>query len=435
MRLLYNILFPVFFLLSAPYYFWKLVRRGSWRRGFGQRFGCHERDLKEALAGRRVLWLHAVSVGEANLCVQLIGELQPQLKDWAMVVSTTTTTGMGELEKKLPADVHCVYYPVDLAPCVAAAFRAIGPDAIVLVEAEIWPNFFWRAERQGVPISLVNARLSDRSHRGYRRFGFLFREHLAALAAVGAQNEGDAGRLREIGCRPEAVEVTGSMKFDGAAASPNRTVDVSELLSRLGANSKTPVLVGGSTHDGEEKLLAEMFPRLKEHCPGLLLVLVPRHFERAQAVGEQLRALGQRFVLRSELVGECDADCLVVDSTGELMLFYEAATVVFVGKSLTARGGQNPIEPAALGKAMVFGPHMQNFRAVVRGFVESDAATQVADAEELETALTRLLMSPEKRNSQGARARAVVEANQGATRRTAEITARMLSHLPFSAAR
>jgi len=435
MRLLYNILFTLFFLLSAPYYLWKLVRRGNWRRGFGQRFGRHNTSLRESLAGQRVLWLHAVSVGEANLCVQLINSLREEIEDWAIVVSTTTTTGMSELEQKLSGEIHKIYYPVDFWPCVAAAFRAVNPDAVVLVEAEIWPEFFWQAKKRGVPICLANARLSDKSHRGYRRYGFLFREHFSALRAVGAPTETDVGRLCEIGCRNEVIEMTGNMKFDGAFSNLDRKLDVSALLRRLGAVKDAPVLVGGSTHDGEERLLAQMFPRLKEHCPGLMLVIVPRHFERAQVVGEQLRALGQRFVFRSQLTDESGADCLVVDSTGELMLFYEAASVVFVGKSLTAHGGQNPIEPASLGRAIVFGPNMQNFRAVVRSFLEENAAIQVADATELEVTVAELLEDSEKRNAQGARARAVVEANKGATQRTAQMIVGVLSQLSVDVVR
>ena len=435
MRLLYNILFTVFFLLSAPYYLWKLVRRGNWRRGFGQRFGWHKISLRESLAGQRVLWLHAVSVGEANLCIQLIDSLREEIDDWVIVVSTTTTTGMSELEKKLPGEIHKIYYPVDFWPCVAAAFRVINPTVVVLLEAEIWPEFFWQAKKRGVPICLANARLSDKSHRGYRRFGFLFREHFSALRAVGAPTIADVGRLCDIGCRDEVTEMTGNMKFDGTSNNLDRKLDVPALLRRLGAVKDAPVLVGGSTHDGEERLLAEMFPRLKEYCPGLMLILVPRHFERARAVGEQLRALGQRFVFRSELTDESGADCLVVDSTGELTLFYEAANIVFVGKSLTACGGQNPIEPASLGCAVVFGPEMQNFRAVVRSFLEEDAATQVADAAELENVVAELLKDPEKRNAQGARARAVVETNKGATERTAQMIVRVLSQLSVDVVR
>ena len=429
MRLLYNILFPLFFLFSAPFYFWKLHRRGNWRQGFGQRFGRHDDTLKQALTGQRVLWLHAVSVGEALLCARLVEVLRNEFKDWALVVSTTTTTGMGELEKQLPPEIHRIYFPIDLAPCVAATFNTIQPDAIILVEAEIWPNFLWRARRNNIPVILANARLSDRSQQGYRRFGFLFRELFAALAAVGAQNENDARRLSEIGCHSDVIEITGSMKFDGSTASKESTVDVPKLLRKLCTKDNPPVLVGGSTHEGEERLLAEMFPRLKKICPGLLLVLVPRHFERARAVGEQLQMLGQAYCLRSELDKPTEADCLVVDSTGELMSFYETATVVFVGKSITARGGQNPIEPAALGRPMVFGPHMQNFRAVAHDFLDASAAVQIQNASELEPAIADLLTNPEKRTALGENAQAVVAANQGATGRTADMAARVLKSL------
>ena len=174
MRLLYNILFPVLFLLAAPFYFWKLVRRGQWRAGFGQRFGNYG-VLAAQLKDQRVIWLHAVSVGEANLAVQLVERLQAADSDSVYVVSTTTTTGMGVLERRLPAAARAIYYPIDWLPFVKRAFNALNPAAVVLVEAEIWPNLFWEAEARSVPMTLVNARLSERSFCGYQRFGFLFR--------------------------------------------------------------------------------------------------------------------------------------------------------------------------------------------------------------------------------------------------------------------
>ena len=426
MRLLYNILFPFFLLFSAPFYFWKMCRRGNWRKGFGERFGLRDDALKKELAGQRVMWLHAVSVGEANLCVALVETLREKLDGWTFVVSTTTTTGMGELQAKLPAEVRTFYYPIDLFFCVRQTLDTVEPDAIVLLEAEIWPNLSWQAADRGIPVCLANARLSDRSERGYRRFGFLFKKCFVSLAAVGAQNELDARRLQSIGCREKAVHVTGNLKFDGALSTPEPTVDVSAILQGLGAAADAPVIVAGSTHEGEERLLAEIFLKLKKQHPGLLLVIVPRHFERAQSVGAQLKETGVSFAYRSKLAKDTRADCLVVDSTGELRLFYAAATVVFVGKSLTTHGGQNPIEPAALGKAMVYGPNMQNFRAVTTAFADADAALQVRNAAGLEVGLAALLRDAKRRAEMGRNALGVVEQNQGATRRTTDMIARVL---------
>ncbi len=430
-RLLYNLLFPVFFLVSAPYYFWKMWRRGGWQRGFGERFGRLEAGKLQALSGAKVLWLHAVSVGEVNVSLQLIAALRPRLAGWRFLVSTTTSTGMGELEKKLPADVQRLYYPVDFPWSVSRALDAARPAAVVLVEAEFWPNFLWQVRARGLPVFLANARVSDKSFRGYRRGAFLFRELFGNFAAVGAQNDADAARLRELGCRPNAIHVTGNAKFDAATPTGGATLDVPALLRPLGVPDDAQLLVAGSTHAGEEILLARMFLRLRERFPKLFLVLVPRHFERTAAVVEELRPTGIRLALRTELAdGKVSApgsvDGLLVNTTGELRHFYRHATVVFVGKSLTAEGGQNPIEPGALGKAMLFGPHMENFRPIAAEFIACDGAVQVPDAAALEAAFATLLSDPARRDQLGANALGVVRRNEGAADRTAEMIARAL---------
>src|SRR5450432_3021155 len=191
-------------------------RRGGWRAGFTQRFAQYDASLKQALTNRHVIWLHAVSVGEVNLCTQLIRALEPRVPNLKIVVSTTTTTGMAELRRRLPTHVSKIYYPVDCSKFVNRALATINPKAIVLVEAEIWPNFLWRAQRLSIPVFLANARLSERSFPRYKKFAFLFRPLFASLAGVGCQNEADAARLREVGCRPESVRVVGNLKFDAA---------------------------------------------------------------------------------------------------------------------------------------------------------------------------------------------------------------------------
>jgi 3-deoxy-D-manno-octulosonic-acid transferase len=435
-RTIYNILFTIFFVLSAPYYFLRLRRRGNWREGFGQRFAKYNVKLKQAITNRHTLWLHAVSVGEVNLLTQLISALEPRLPNIKIIVSTTTTTGMGELQRRLPTHISKIYYPVDFRSCVARALRSIRPEAVVLVEAEIWPNFLWRARDMDIPLFLVNARLSDRSYRGYKRFGFLFRPIFASFSGIGAQNETDAARLLELGCRPEAVHIVGSLKFDAAKLNEQRRLDVRGMLAQLGVNNGARVLIGGSTHSGEESLLAEQFLRLRKRFPDLFLILVPRHFERSREVGRELETRGVRFVYRNELSANTryapgEIDCLLVNTTGELRHFYEHATVIFVGKSLGAQGGQNPIEPGALGKAMVFGPHMQNFEEVSRSFLRQGGAVQVRSATELEQALGELLGDESQREQLGRNALKVVHENLGAIERTVDMIIKELEKGQF----
>jgi 3-deoxy-D-manno-octulosonic-acid transferase len=433
-RTLYNILFTVGFILSSPYYFMRMRRRGNWQRGFAERFGKYDANLKQAITNRYTLWMHAVSVGEVNACTHLIRALEQRLPNLKVVVSTTTTTGMGELRRKLPTHISKIYYPLDRRHYVIRALSTIRPEAIVLVEAEIWPNFLWRARDQGIPVFLVNARLSDRSYGGYKRFGLLFRPLFRSLTGVGAQNEADAAKLRTLGCRPEAIRVVGSLKYDAAKLDERRLLDVPALLRQVGVKPGAQLLLGGSTHAGEEAILAEQFLRLRSRFPDLFLVLVPRHFERSREVGSELEARGLRYAYRSEIMAQTQfepgkIDCLIVNTTGELKYFYEHATIIFVGKSLAAQGGQNPIEPGALGKAMVFGPHMQNFAEVAREFVEQKGAVQVRDAAELERVLAELLADESRREQLGRNALKVVHENLGAIDRTVDM---IVEHLASS---
>jgi 3-deoxy-D-manno-octulosonic-acid transferase len=434
MKHVYNLLFTVFFCLSAPYYFLKMWRRGNWRQDFRQRFGRYNSKIKQAVTNRHMIWLHAVSVGEVNVATQLIAAIEARLPNLKIIVSTTTSTGMGELQRKLPSHIQKIYYPIDRRAYVSRALLTLHPEAIVLIEAEIWPNFLWYANQREIPVFLVNARLSKNSYQGYRRFGFIFRPLFASLKGVGCQNEADAARLRELGCRPEAIRVVGSLKFDAARLDERRLLDVPALLRQLGLPEGVRLLVGGSTHAGEEEILARMFLRLRERFPDLFLVLVPRHFERGKEVGRVLANAGVKFAYRSEVTissryNPGDVDCLLVNSTGELKYFYEHASVIFVGKSLTAEGGQNPIEPGALGKPMVFGPNMQNFESIATAFVKRKGAVQVSNGEELERVIAGLLENPDRAAELGRNAIAVVRENLGAINRTVDM---IVEHLDDS---
>jgi len=432
MRSVYNILFTLFFWLASPYYFWRMSRRGGWQPGFQERFGKYTTRLKQALTNRHVLWMHAVSVGEVNIATQLIQTLETRLPNLKIVVSTTTTTGMAELRKRLPSHIEKIYYPIDRRQYVSRALRTISPEAIVLVEAEIWPNFLWSARSRGIPAFLVNARLSDRSYRGYRRFGFLFRPLFRTFAGVGVQNQEDRDRLLKLGCRPDAVHVVGNLKFDGAVLSERPAVDVARLLQKIGVDpAQQPILVAGSTHAGEEAILGRVFQKLRPEFPNLFLIVVPRHFERGKEAARDLEAAGLKLIYRSEISADTQLrpgalECLLVNTTGELRYFYQPAAAIFVGKSLAGQGGQNPIEPAALAKPILFGPHMQNFSSITAAFLSAQAAIQVPDEAALEAALRELLRSPARRAELGRRALRVVQENKGSLDRTVDL---IIEHL------
>src|SRR5688572_19157657 len=282
MKFWYNLFFILFFIGSSPYYFWRMSRRGNWQAGFQERFGRFTTRLKQAITNRHVLWIHAVSVGEVNIATQLIRSLETRMPNLKIIVSTTTSTGMGELRKRLPSHIEKIYYPIDRKKYVSRSLRVISPEAIVLVEAEIWPNFLWTARSRGIPTFLVNARLSDRSYRGYRRFGFLFRQIFGSFAGVGVQNETDRARLLELGSKPEGVRIVGNLKFDGAVLGERPPVNIATLLGQIDIKPDDAIIVAGSTHAGEEAILGRIFQKLRAEFPGLFLIVVPRHFERSK---------------------------------------------------------------------------------------------------------------------------------------------------------
>ena len=423
LRHFYSASFSVFLALAAPFYFRKMWRRGGWRRGFAERFGFYGSKLSPCKT-RSTLWFHAVSVGEASTCSELILKLEEKVSNCHIVASTTTTTGMAVLQRKLPERITKVYYPVDTRSAVKRTLDAAHPSCIILFEAELWPNFLWEAQAKRIPIFLVNARISEKSYQRYKLFSFLFRPIFAGFTGVGCQNDLDAKLLCELGFPSKSIRSMGNMKFDTAGQGTSSDFDAGKLLQNIGVPSDAPVVVGGSTHEGEEALLARICQRLRRRFASLFLILVPRHFERCSAVAKELSKLNVKFVRRTEAGGmlfkKGEVNCLLVDTTGELKSFYRVASIVFVGKSLTASGGQNPIEPAGLGKAVIMGPNMQNFRAIANELLANGGAVRVKDQEELENTIEALLVDYSRRRQLGDNALRTVQANLGATQRTAE---------------
>jgi 3-deoxy-D-manno-octulosonic-acid transferase len=348
------------------------------------------------------------------------------------VLTTTTTTGFALARKTAPPWIEVMYTPLDYWPIMRRAFSVIRPARIVLVEAEVWPNLAAAAHARRIPLALANARLSPRSERRYRRFRFFVAPTFRLLDLVCVPEQRDVERWSSLGVPRSRIQVTGSIKFDPDVQA--RTVPLAASLPatpKLGERgwdapaegAERLVLLGGSTHPGEEEILARVFLRLREQFPSLHLFIAPRHVERLQAIRAQLDAMPMRVTLTSEALSSDagEADCMLLDTTGDLQRWYGIATVVFIGKSLTAHGGQNPVEPILAGKPVVFGPHMENFATLAKTLVSNNAATQVADTDSLERALGELLRDGGSRQRLVENAHVVLSEHQGATTRTAAL--------------
>lgn len=433
---LYELIFWIALALASPYYLLRMKRRGGYARGFMERFGIFEPAKRDRLRNLRPVWIHAVSVGEVDLALQLIGKLRASASTGAvarpLALSTTTSTGYRLAAEKLPSDVPLFYHPLDSRFCFGAVHRLLQPVAFILVEAELWPNHLRFCGNHGVLLALINARLSERCYPRYRRFRWLFELAFRGFRLVTLQSADDEERLCDLGFSRQCLTVTGSLKYDAAQGSdPARR---SRLLADLTVLEERPLWIAGSTHPGEEAVVVEIFLRLKTKHPRLALALAPRHAERTEEISGLLRRHGISFVRRSDLNSKEDpphpsagsADVLLLDTTGELKYLYERATLIFMGKSLIGHGGQNIIEPAACGKPVLFGPHMENFPVIARDFLDANAAIQVRNAAELETQVARLLDNTKERKDLGTRAMAVVQRKRGALDRTMDGILRML---------
>ncbi len=420
---LYNLLFPVVFVCMLPKFIFRMVRRGGYGRHFSQRLGFFDGGTTVRLREHRRIWVHAVSVGEVYVALRFIKAYRQANPASFFALSTTTSTGHALAVRELDSRDVLFYFPVDLPPIVGKVLRLVDPVRMVLVEAEFWPNLIRMADRMGIPVSLINGRVSRSSYRGYRKLKPLTADVLRRIDPICMQGPEDAERMVGIGAPPENVHVMGTVKFDVAERDPAGEQIVQDLMHTVGVDGESLVLLGGSTWPGEEEALCRIFKQLASRWPGLFLVLVPRHAERVEEVARMLDAQGISYLRRSRIgSSKCieRPDVLLVDSTGELIYFYSIADVIFMGKSLFEHGGQNPIEPAMYGKAVVAGPNMENFPVVMEAFLRNDAMVQVASPDELERVLDRLLGNPVERNAIGARAREVVEANRGVIERTVE---------------
>jgi 3-deoxy-D-manno-octulosonic-acid transferase len=418
LRLLYDTFYVLILLLASPWLIVKMATSARYRAGLFQRLGFGPRRA----GGRPCLWLHGVSVGEVLAATKFVEEFEREFPGWDVVVSSTTKTGVKVARDRFGAKHLVIFYPLDFSFAVRSAIRRVRPTVLALMELEIWPNLLLSMDREGIPVVLLNGRISERSFKGFKMWQRFLSEPLGRIDLYCVQDSTYADRLRRLGVPSDKLAITGTMKFDTIVT--EQTDAVRERVAQdLGLEGAGAVLVGGSTHESEEVALFEAYRRLRPRVPGLRLVLAPRHTERAKDVAAAVEARGGRCVMRTDRdqrIPPSDA-ILIVATMGELGKIYSVADVVFVGGSLIPHGGQNMMEPAGLGKPVVFGPSDHNFRESVDLLLRDRAAMQVRDEEALVGALAELLLDRDAATEMGRRARNVVEQNQGASRRNLAI--------------
>jgi 3-deoxy-D-manno-octulosonic-acid transferase len=429
MRWLLDALYLVALVLLSPWLLFRAWRTGRYREGLRDKLLGLSRQVPEG-----AVWFHGVSVGEVHLLRQFVAAFRQRHPGRAVVVSSTTDTGLEEARKHFP-DLAVFAFPFDFSWAVQRTLKQVRPALVVLAESELWPNFVAACKRLGVPVAVVNARLSPRSLARYRLLGPASRWLFAALDLVVAQTEEYAANVLSLGGTPGQVHAAGNIKYDGALTARDnpRTAAMRQLLAVAPGEL---VWVAGSTQAPEEEVVLNIFRRAREKHPGLRLFLVPRQRDRFDEVARLVDRLGLSFARRSQLgdaeailrVPPADRQVVLVDTIGELGPLWGLADVAFVGGSLDGRrGGQNMIEPAAFGAAVTFGPHVWNFKEPVRRLLEVTGAYRVASATELEQVTMRLLADPAERRGAGAAARAFVLAQQGATRQTLDLLDALLA--------
>lgn len=414
----YNLALLAVLVAGAPWWLWRMATTQKYREGLGERLGRVRLRL-HSVYGKPIIWLHAVSVGEVLAVSRLVHEIDTAFPGFRLLISTTTRTGQELARTRFGAE-RVFYCPLDLPWAVGAYLKALKPRMLILAETEFWPNLLNGCFRRDIPVVVVNARISDRSWPRYQMLRRLWRPILDHLTTVLAQTEADARRLIALGCDPDAVSVSGNLKFDVRAA---KQAEATRLLKALGGGLR--FVIAGSTLEGEEAALLEAWPRLLATEPNLVMVLAPRHPERFAAVSSILQNSGMVWNKRSDWEGNTTSgiaplkagQIVLLDTIGELASVYSIAGVAFVGGSLIPAGGHNPLEPAQFGVPIVMGPHYANFRAITDDLRAHDAM-RMASREELAESIVALLSNQSDAQGMGARALAVFEQQAGATERS-----------------
>jgi 3-deoxy-D-manno-octulosonic-acid transferase len=416
---------------TSPIWLYRMIRHGRYRSDVGQRLGAA--PVRYGL--QPVIWIHGVSLGEVNGCRTLVEELHSQLPDYQVVISTTTDTGMAAAKRLFGAD-HVVFrWPMDFSLAIRRSLMRLRPDLVVLMEGEVWPNFLAACNARGIPVVVVNARMSaDKGYPRYRRLGSLAGKLFNRLTAIGVQDEGYAERFRSLGTAGDRIHLTGMMKFDTARIA-DRIDGQEALAAAMGIRPADRLLVAGGTGEGEEAALLDVLAELRARHPAARLAIVPRKPERFDEVARLIAGRGLACVRRSQHADGCPPPTesgpgavLLGDTMGELRKFYALATAVFVGRSLVPMGGSDMIESAALGKPTAFGPHTFNFPQA--DHLAEHGCVRVADGAALARQFDEWLADPAAAMAAGAAAQQYVRSQQGATRRNVEMICRVLHRTP-----
>jgi 3-deoxy-D-manno-octulosonic-acid transferase len=420
----YDVCVHAFLVLLLPYFVYRMLISGKYRRGLKERFGFISAEKLRALsakgAKRRVVWFHAVSVGETRAAMPLVKLYKEKHPGVKVVFSTVTPTGQDEAARAALAGgpdliAALVYFPLDLGWVVERVLGLVKPDALVIVEKEYWPNVITRSRLRGVPVAIVNGTMSERSFTNYRRARFIFDEVFGSLSLFSARTDRDREKALALGVAPERAVTAGNLKFDAGSAN----AAVKAIGKEIGIDPSDAVIVAGSTHAGEEEAILDAYARLRSEFKNLKIVIAPRHPERFNDVAELLKKKGVAFSRRS--AGKAlKSDAVLLDTMGELRAAYASASVAFVGGTLAPIGGHNLFEPAAFSKPVVFGPHVESCAEMARLITASHAGIMVNDGAGLEEAFRRLLLDDALRMEMGESGRRELERNFGAAQRTIE---------------
>lgn len=420
MSIFYDFIFIIVALIHLPLYLF----RGKFRRGFSRRLGF----LPKGLDLDRPIWVHAVSVGEAITLKPLVESLRINYPQKRLVISTVTSTG-NKIARQMARDTDLVtYLPFDISFIIRSVINRINPSLFIIAETELWPNLISSLYKNNIPVIVVNGRISDGSFRGYSKIRFLLKPMLDKVALFCVQTERDSQRLISLGAPQGKIRICGNMKFDASVNTNVSTVDLEEYRKLLGLNPAERLLVCGSTHPGEEEIVLNAYQDLQKEFPSLKLLIAPRHPERAKDIEKLILARGFNAVSISNpkliTYNSQTTTVFILDTIGQLIYFYALADIVFVGGSLIKKGGHNILEPASLGKPIIFGPNMFNFRDITDLFLADNAAIMLSDESQLKLKIKELLQNPQQAAELGRRAKALIADDIGATARVMDLIRR-----------
>ena len=423
---MFRFIYSVVFYLITPLIILRLVIRGlaapNYRKRWGQRFGF----FTPSESSKETIWLHAVSVGETLAAVPLVKALQEKYPERRLLITCMTPTGSERITAAFGDSVDHSYAPYDTPDAVARFLKRVQPKMLIIMETELWPNTVAACYKRQIPVILANGRLSEKSARGYARVSKLSGPMVAQLSAVAAQHGDDGGRFTALGLPVEKLHITGNIKFDLELNAQIR-LSAEALRQQWDGTNQRPVLLAASTHRGEDEIILQAFSLIKQSVNNALLVLVPRHPERFNQVGDLCLDAGYSLARRSNNDSTDNADILLGDTMGELMTFFGACDIAFVGGSLVSNGGHNMIEPAAWGKPTLSGLSVFNFAEVSRLLAEAGGLSLVKDAAALAESVIVLMKNPEQAQQMGLSAQQVAEANRGALERLLAVIDNSLS--------